>query len=143
MTNGCAAGSVVRKSLRRFPRTSLKVFTKGWPTCDSLIRLALAALIVTYVGVSPVMAHGRKHGIVKFNGPRNEQRRVWCLARHLLRGFRRKLLDFLDFLLDFLLSFLLELFGFLGRYAVALFVFDTGAAFGGEGSVQFEKGFGV
>jgi hypothetical protein len=36
MTMGCEAGSVVWKSLRRFWRTSLKQFTKGWPTCDSL-----------------------------------------------------------------------------------------------------------
>lgn len=89
------------------------------------------------------MAHGRKHGIVKLNGPGNEQRRVWCLARHLLGWLRRKLLDFLYVLLGFFLSFLLERFEFLRGYAVALFVLDAGCAFSGEGSVQFEKGFGV
>lgn len=89
------------------------------------------------------MAHRREYGIVKLNGPWNEQGRVWCLARHLLGWFRRKLLDLLYFLLDFLLGFLLELFGLLGRYAIALFVFDAGGAFSGEGSVQFEKGLRV
>lgn len=31
----------------------------------------------------PVVAHRLKHGIVKLNGPRNEQRRVRWLRRHV------------------------------------------------------------
>lgn len=43
MTKGCEAGSVVWKSLRRLDRTSPKVLTNGWPTCDSLHRFSTDA----------------------------------------------------------------------------------------------------
>lgn len=36
MTNGCEAGLVVWKSLRRRVRVSPKTLTKAGPTCDSL-----------------------------------------------------------------------------------------------------------
>lgn len=131
--------------MRRFPRTWLKVFTKGWPTCDSLETVSTDEDDAhSTLDMLPVMAHRREDGIVKLNGPRNEQRRVWCLARHVLGWFRRKLLDFLYFPLEFLLGFLeLGWFDFIGKYAIALFVLDAGGAFSGEGSVQFEEGLGV
>lgn len=97
--------------------------------------------------VVPVVAHGVEDGIVKLNGPGNEQGRVRCLARHLGWRFRSFVLglvglldssDLPDFLLD-LLDVGPYFCNLLGQYAAAVVVFEAGDAFAGEGRVQFQE----
>lgn len=90
------------------------------------------------------MAHGVEDSIVKLNRPGDEQGRVWWLAGHVLRWFRRGFLCLLDFGFDWLdwLDLCLD-FWFLGYYAIAVFVFEASGAFGSKGSVQFEEGLWI
>ena len=86
------------------------------------------------------MAHRVENSIIELNRPRDEQRRVLWLARHLLGWFWRKLLYLGNLFLNFLyFLWWLCLLWWCWWYAVAFVVFEACAAFGGEGSVQFEE----
>lgn len=94
------------------------------------------------------MAHGVEDGIIKLNGPGDEESGVWWLAGHVLWWFRGGflgLLGLLDLGLDWLnlVDLCLGFFWLLGYYAVAVFVFEASGAFGSKGRVQFEEGLGI
>jgi hypothetical protein len=77
----------------------------------------------------PVVAHGVENCIVKLNGPRDEQRGVWLLVRHLL-GYNWLCLLHRWFRSLFLFGLLF--LGFGPFYRVSAVVFESRASFGGK-----------